>query len=56
MMQVEEETHVIDSQSSDVTLVSFSSGDFMHTLHSLRCLPLSSRGWGGFAMQFCHEC
>jgi len=41
------------SQSSDVTLVSLLRGDFMHTLHSLRCLPLRSRGCGGLAIQFC---
>ena len=48
-------TYVFVSLSLDVTLVSLLSGDFMHTLHSLRCLPLRSRGCGGFAMQFYEE-
>ena len=44
--------YVFVSLSFAVTLVSLLSGDFMHTLHNLRCLPLRSRGCGGFAMQF----
>lgn len=46
------QTYMVDSSSSKVTLVCLLMGDFMHTLHSLRCLPLSSRGCGGLAMQF----
>ena len=48
----EQDAYVSVSQSADVTLVSLLSGDFMHTLHSLRCLPLRSRGCGGLAIQF----
>jgi hypothetical protein len=47
-----QDAYVFVSQSSDETLVSLLNGDFMHTLHSLRCLPLRSRGCGGLAMQF----
>lgn len=48
--------YVVKSPSSDVTLVCCLSGDFMHTLHNLRCLPFRSLGWGGLAIQFYHRC